>query len=507
MPLINKSSQSEVLDNFTPYDHQKMQEAEFSEVFDASLGYVIDEELSISTSLNREGWSQRKAIIDKMVESGELDNVDQYRPRSGFKAIDYNKVAGDLKRDDIKTDDQLTTERNALLKSRRDYSQEVISRGSGTAQFLGAMNGYMLDPVNILTVGIATPAVTAKAISIIGRAALTARNAAVIGGATEIGIQAFVYQHKQEIDSPYSAGDALANVAMAATGAGVIGGVTGGLSGWLRKVRETADELPETPELKTAKESLQRQEDTLKGSEKIIFNEDSIKKVSEKNPYLYEVDPHILVKTEHGKDISSYKGDSSKPIVAVQDEGGLKILDGHHRAEIAKRDGVKIKAVFIPAEAYKAMKAKGIHQGEMFKEFNALKPAGDRMKAVDAVDIKQVSTDIHAQQVKNDIEYLKEMDNRAKQYAPPSKDKSIYEPPPAQQVKPKAPVSTASQREHDILKAQGLDEVYNEDMAKFNRLDNKVMDVDGEAVDAAALVKSYDEEIQGLDDVLRCIYG
>jgi len=130
------------------------------------------------------------------------------------------------------------------------------------AQFLGMANAFMLDPISIATMPIAMPATTAKSLSIAGRALLTARNAAVIETATELAIQPFVYEHKQDIESPYTYKDALVNIAGAAIGAGVLGGIGGGVSGYLRKVRgEVEAKGVITPEVESALDNIKRMED------------------------------------------------------------------------------------------------------------------------------------------------------------------------------------------------------------------------------------------------------
>ena len=217
MPFINTTSSLETKQRYDVYDHRVA--APFSEVFGASLGRVIDEELSISIMLNREGFNNRKREVERMADAGEID-LGKYRIRKGRNTvIDYNRIAEELEVDSVKTDQQLNEERNRLLADRRAYGEDVIERGSGLAQFAGAMTGYMLDPISIATIGISAPATVAKATTLIGKAALASRNAALIEGAAELGIQTFVHSHKQDIDAPHGAADALANIATAATGA------------------------------------------------------------------------------------------------------------------------------------------------------------------------------------------------------------------------------------------------------------------------------------------------
>jgi hypothetical protein len=443
MPLINNSSKDEMLSQFTGYDHGTMAEASFDEVFSASLGHVIDEELSISHMLNREGWGERRERINGLIRSGEIPNVDKYRTNHGRnRVLDYDAIAKDLKRDDIKTDAQLNHERNETLRHRREYYESTVSRGTGAAQFLGAMNAYMLDPLNILTVGLAAPATTVKATTTLGRVMLASRNAALIEGGVELGIQSMVYQHKQDIGSPYSASDALANIAMAATGAGVLGGTTEGISGWLKQVLKKADELPQNADVVTAKAYLQRQQETLNGAPKVDVN---------------QAKADILAQA--GRDIAEQL--ENTPVTST--------------AKIAE----------LEAEL------KAINKGKIPKSME-----------------KALAEEVHARQVESDVEYLKEMDRRGGEYAVATKEQSTYERlTRPDEIESPAPPATASQREREILRAQGLDEVYDQEFAKFDQLETKTLEIDGEAVDAEALIKQFDDEIEGLDDVLKCAYG
>jgi hypothetical protein len=97
-----------------------------------------------------------------------------------------------------------------------------------------------------------------------------------------------------------------------------------------------------------------------------------MQQVSEGNPNLYRLSPDDLTITESDfKNIDNYKGNPNRPISAVQTDGKLNILDGHHRAKVAKRDGTDINAVFIPESEYLKMKDEGIHPAEMQKEYVA----------------------------------------------------------------------------------------------------------------------------------------
>jgi hypothetical protein len=44
-------------------------------------------------------------------------------------------------------------------------------------------------------------------------------------------------------------------------------------------------------------------------------------------------------------------------------------------------------------------------------------------------------------------------------------------------------------------------------MALYNQLETKMAIVDGELVDASAVMKELDDELDGLDSVMRCAIG
>ena len=231
MPFVSGKESRELAQGLTPYD-ESMAATDFGEVYAASLGQVIDEDLTISHALNREGWEERRSLTAEAINTDQVDR-HKYMDRRG--KFDYDRLAQEMPELGLKSDQVLADERNALLAQRRGYAQDVIERGSGIAQFLGAANAYMLDPVNIATIGVATASVSAKSLSVLGRALMVGRNEAALNAASELMIQPFVYGHKQEIDSPYAASDAIKNIAFAAAGGAVFGSAVGGISGVIGK--------------------------------------------------------------------------------------------------------------------------------------------------------------------------------------------------------------------------------------------------------------------------------
>ena len=66
--------------------------------------------------------------------------------------------------------------------------------------------------------------------------------------------------------------------------------------------------------------------------------------------------------------------------------------------------------------------------------------------------------------------------------------------------------STPMQRQE--LDDSGLGDAYDTDMALYNQLENKMaIDADGNIVDATAIMKELEDELDGLDSVMRCAIG
>ena len=100
------------------------------------------------------------------------------------------------------------------------------------------------------------------------------------------------------------------------------------------------------------------------------------KQVSPKNPYLFDLDPFQLVHTETGKKkekIDAMEATShdvqTNPILVTEIDGNYHVLDGHHRTLVARRKNRPVRALVIPHKAVEDMRASGVHQAEMMREF------------------------------------------------------------------------------------------------------------------------------------------
>ncbi|RKZ83381.1 MAG: hypothetical protein DRQ39_09585, partial [Gammaproteobacteria bacterium] len=236
--FLSKTDERDSRQELQPY--VPAPESSFGEVFAASVGHVIDEELSISSSLNNDMYRDRERTAQSMVDDGF--DLTPYTDNTGL--VDYDRLSNETDFG-IKTDRELYDERNALLESRRNYSDDVKERGSGMAQFVGEMTGYMLDPVNVATLPVGASVSALRGLSTLAR---VSRVAAVEGGVamgSEIAIQPFVFAHKNEIGSPYSLEDSLMAIGTAAIGGAAIGGAAAGAAGFLRRAGKIADDYPD----------------------------------------------------------------------------------------------------------------------------------------------------------------------------------------------------------------------------------------------------------------------
>lgn len=547
MPFINETNQRATLQQFGRYEFQP--EADFGETFAASVGQVIDEELSISTLLNRDGYETRNKLIDERIKTGEID-AEPYRKRvtgrpgqAASEQVDYGRIAQDLNDPNIKPDSVLHEERNEMLRQRREYAQGVQERGSGTAQFLGAMTGYMLDPLNIATVGIAAPITVGKSLTTLGRVALTARNAALVEGAVELGIQGFVYAHKKDIDSPYSAGDALANIAFAAGGAAVVGGAAAGVSGWLRRVIGYSKELPPSKDVDASLDYLERMAATLESARAQRFDtydislNDYQKLLDGEYTDFIEASNKTIATLETELETITKQAPTLDKFIA--DNGGLnRALISAEGADIADMKAIKGgfgKSVF---RANGGMTVEDLE--ELLNEANfrgGFVTRNEVLEIVDAVArgetvfmnpedaakvdflgnqidefrfnqdndyLRKLYGEIRERDVQADIEFMREMDKRAQEYAAPQKTADMYADQP--ETRKPAP-QTISARERDYQERNGLAEAYDADLEAYRALENQLIEIDGEQINAADIMKEFDDELTGLESVLTCVIG
>ena len=482
---------------------------DFSEVFGAAVGQVVDEEMSISAYLNMEEFDDRKQTVKRLADEGL--NINQYTSVTGV--IDYDRIARDTGQ--VKTDEELFNRRNDLLAQRRQYREDVFERGNGMAQFFGMATGFMLDPINIATLPIATAGVSLKALGTLGAAMTVAKREAALAASSELGIQGFVYQHKHDINSPYSAGDAIANIAMAATGAAVLGGITGGLVGYFGKVREAAlenaDILPNSPEA-MALDQIQRMEDMLRnvkesgGIDAPDFEQIRVE-------FLEEVKADLTAQAGNKLD----RGQRKQIATELADLEGRLARVTDEIEPIEPRKGVPARQA--KREAIEAgQRIAGEERAVIRERIDILNRQleADRLASEAEADLTRISQDVIPEvyqkrlnqiqierEIEADVKWLREYETKLEVMNEPSKKPENYVQPQPQKAAP----ASVTARDRDILERNGLAEDYDRDIQAFMNLETKQVMVDGEIIDADQIMKELDDEIEGINSVLECALG
>lgn len=504
MPFLSTKDTRETMQTLTPA--KNVIEPEFSEVFAAGVGQTIDEELSISRFLNMEGFNQRKQRVKELGDSGQF-NLQEYTSPVGD--VNYDKIAKDFPDFNVKDDRTLFDERAQLLKQRREYSQDVFERGSGMAQFLGMANAFMLDPINIATMPIATAGTATKSLTALGRALTVAKNEAGLAIAAEMMIQPLVYQHKHDINSPFEFSDALTNIATAATGAAVIGAATGGISGYFKAVREKASTQPLTDDAAAGLQSLARVEDDLNlNPERINLDFKQLEK-----DFIEEI------KTEFIADASQKitRGERKALTSSLNDLENRLSKITEEQPEVIARQGVPARKAKAEAQA-EVKRVADEQRLELRTQIDAIKTKlkADEIGAKAEASLSRIEQGIIPDEYKKrldqikfekelevDSNYLRDVNNKMEAVNPPAKKAENYE---IQKTEP-ITTGTINQRERSVLQRQGIESDYDADIQAFKALQNPKIIQGDEVVDAGDFMKSIDDEIAGMDDILRCAIG
>ena len=179
MPFVSERD-IRYIEQQLPAPEEYVPKSLFSETVGAAFAYAVDEELSISNALNREGFRQRQEQVRELVDKGEID-LDRFTDRRG--RIDYDRISDIY--DSVKSTAQLDEERAEFLAERRERNQDIIERGSGVAQFIGMAGAFVLDPINIATMPLGFIGTAGRGLSVVGKALTVGRNEAMIATAAE----------------------------------------------------------------------------------------------------------------------------------------------------------------------------------------------------------------------------------------------------------------------------------------------------------------------------------
>ncbi len=552
----------------------------FGETFSAAVGLTIDENLSISSLLNKEMYQERRVNAINLINQGIVD-PESYQYGDG--QFDYNKLSRDLEDTDysdlVKTDRVLRDERNGMLARRRAYAESILAEGPGTAQFVGSATAFMLDPINIATMPIATVTTAAKGLTAFGTALRTAGTTAALTAATEAAIQPFVYAHKEDIESPYSAQDAIASIVTAAAGGAVIGTVQGGLAGFFRNARtKTSEGLTGEPTI-TAQDSVRRAEieqpteppytvpeqlsQADRSLEELADYIEAVNAARDPTPVrILDEDYELFLRGEFdtlegakkasiGKlEQEQRKLSKSKKMVGwVKEKGGLnkkvfaaegidpevfkkgRFPPGFWRAgdqgltpdmlaeRLLEDPDISVAAIpdFTSPVAFTANDAFDwvetvINNPGMYRDSTVQTRIDDldaRIREVEEAPVgdplEQVYRDASRQRIVDEAEYLREWQSKtdaSNQATRVPEDYPIPEEP--------RPVDMAViDRERELMQLQGTQESYDLAMEAYNQLptNKRKVFVEGEEVGADTLIKEIDDQLEDINNLIRCVRG
>jgi len=545
MTFVYEKSQRSILQTI-PKAEEMQPEASFGEVYTAAFRHAVDEEMSISGGLNREGYRQRQNEVRRLIDEGQITNVDDYTDQMG--ELDYFVLSQSF--DSIKSDEQLAEERNTFLAEERKKNKEVMERGSGLAQFLGYASAFVIDPVNLATLPVSTAVTGARALSWFARGLAVAKREGALAVATELAIQPLVYEHKKNIDSPYSWKDAVSNIGIAAVGSYGVGFATGGLAGYLKAVRAKTEPFVDPIRDDMAMRSLDDLSDYITKVEAQRFVPSKILD-DEYGRYVakeYEDLGKLRRQTirELNKEIKQTQKQQTTILRMIADMGGLSQKDwvsqgvdpGYFTKAGAIRKGMRpgsplfrAKGGMTPEDLAERLMEENVFTDGLVDDNRAIdyvhaaltdpeKPfnleASTKLEdlqrrlqeieeATDDDALENIYKRAGEERIEANLESLRELEINLQQMNAPSRSEDFYfDPKPT-----KVAAQSVSERERMVLDKLGITDEYDEAMEAYQRTENRVIwdEAEGKLVDADEVMKEIDDEIAGLDDVLRCSIG
>jgi len=121
----------------------------------------------------------------------------------------------------------------------------------------------------------------------------------------------------------------------------------------------------------------------------------------------------------------------------------------------------------------------------------------------DEGDIVDLVEDIRQENIDLDAAILRENELFRQQMDEFTVTPDMFVGPP----KPPAPRAEATNLERNALDADGMSKNFDEDMANYNNLDTKYAIVDGKLVDGEQVIKELDDDLDGLESIMRCSVG
>jgi len=141
---------------------------------------------------------------------------------------------------------------------------------------------------------------------------------------------------------------------------------------------------------------------------------------------------------------------------------------------------------------------------EVDARIEAIRVEIEHLKALDnEVDFQGYYQRISQENIKKDMAILEANQKFAEQMAGPTKTYDDY----IVNDLPAAPKATVTGLQREQLDSEGLAANYDRDMADYEALGLKEMNVDGKLVDANSYMKTFDDQVEGLESVRICAIG
>lgn len=502
----------------------------FGESLAAGVGQVFDEELSISQGLNREGWQQRQSIVKEKLARGEIGNVERYRNRRG--RFNYELLAQDLQDPGIKTNEQLNQERKEILAGRRKYREQVQRGGDALGFFLGQTLGFALEPLNVMTMPVGYSVAAAKSLTVLGIAARSGLYGAALNATTEAAIQPLVYAHKQDIESPYAVQDSIEAIGMAAAAGFVFDGISGGILGYMKKIRTDFDEAFQDG----FDRGLQIREEEVTAIRNIDRTIRNLEELRAKKFDINQIKADLIEETKAELIARSGERLTRGQEKALRAER-RQLFDRLSRTTTTTAD-VELEIKDIKTKRMPARKAKELAReaaqettdqeiasirerinllDDRLGRHNLAKQAESDLSRLEQGILPKRQQDIleqiqkesmlerrqytHMELVEQDKAILRKMEEVREQAYQPTRTIDRYQEPDTP-----LPPSDLSGRADELMNEVDISTAKG--MEKFETLDTAVaFDEAGNLTDAKALVKNFDDQIEGLNEIHRCYIG
>ena len=169
-----------------------------------------------------------------------------------------------------------------------------------------------------------------------------------------------------------------------------------------------------------------------------------------------------------------------------------KIFDGTEPLDIK---AIGLKAVDERLDEMKAANANASNIAKLENIRNRiLSDEGDGLELLN--NVKQENIELDAAILKENEAFRQQMDDYTI-----SPDAFVGPP------KPPAPRAKTTSLERSALDSDGMGKNFDEDMANYNNLETKYAIVDGQLVDATKVIKELDDDLEGLESIMRCSIG